>query len=80
MNVDSTINIDQLTVTEKIGLMELLWRDISKDPNNVEVPEWQKRILDDRDQALANGETKFIDFEEAIAEIRKRAAKIHQDR
>ena len=69
-----------MTVTEKIGLMELLWQDISKDSNNVAVPDWQRKTLENRDQALANGETEFIDFEDAIAEIRRRAAVIRQNR
>ncbi len=80
MNVETTIDIDQMTVTDKSRLMELLWRDISKDPNNIGVPDWQEKILEDRDRALVNGETEFIDFEEAIAEIRQRAAAIHQNR
>ena len=75
-----TIDIAQMTVTDKIRLMELLWRDISKDPHNVEVPDWQRKILEDRDRALANGETEFIDFEDAVAEIRQRAAVIRHNR
>ena len=62
-----------MTVTEKIRLMELLWRDISKDPENIPIPDWHKRILEERDGALSNGKTEYIDFEEAIADIRRRA-------
>jgi Putative addiction module component len=80
MNVETTIDIEQMTVTDKIRLMELLWRDISKDPNNVEVPDWQRKLLEDRDQALANGKTEFIDFEDAVAEIRQRAAVIRRNK
>ena len=72
MDVETTINIDQMTVGEKIGLMELLWRDISSEPENVEVPKWHLRILEERERALANGEDEFIDFEVAMAEIRER--------
>lgn len=80
MNVETTIDIDQMTVSDKLRLMELLWRDISKDPENVEVPEWHRKVLEDRDRALANGETKFIDFEDAVAEIRQRARVILRNR
>ena len=73
MNVDTTVDIDQMTVTEKIRLMELLWRDISREPENVEVSNRHRKILEERDRALANGETEFIDFEDAVAEIRHRA-------
>ena len=69
-----------MTITEKIRLMELLWRDISKVPENVEVPDWHRKILEERDHALANGETEFIDFEDAVAEIRRRADVIRRNR
>lgn len=68
----TTIDIKRLTMAEKIGLMELLWHDISKQSQNVEVPEWHLRVLEERERALANGEDEFIDFEVAIAEIRER--------
>ena len=80
MNVETTIDLDQMTVTEKIRLMELLWRDISKEPENVEVPDWHRKILEERDRALANGETEFVDFEDAVAEIRRRAEIIRRNR
>lgn len=72
MNVETTINFDQMTIGEKIGLMELLWRDISSEPENVEVPEWHLRVLEERERALANGDDEFIDFDVAMAEIRER--------
>jgi hypothetical protein len=67
----TTIDLETLTVTEKIGLMEALWRDISKEPEDVEVPEWHIRILEERERALKNGEDEFIDFEVAMAEMRE---------
>ena len=70
----SAVDIKSLTVGEKIELMEHLWRDISAHPDEIPVPEWHLRILEERERKLANGETAFIDFEGAIADIRKRAA------
>ena len=68
----ATLDLETLTVAEKIGLMETLWRDISSDPEDVEVPEWHLRILEERERALANGEDEFIDFDVAMSEIRER--------
>ncbi len=72
MSVETTINIDEMTIVEKIGLMELLWQDISNRPENIEVPKWHLRILEERKRALANGEDEYIDFDVAMAEIRER--------
>lgn len=68
----TSVDISNLSMTEKLGLMELLWQDISREPENVEVPEWHLRILREREKALANGETEFIDFDQAMADIRSR--------
>ena len=73
MSVETTIDLEKMSATEKLRLMELLWSDISKEPDNVEVPDWHLKILEEREHAVANGETEFIDFEEAVADIRRRA-------
>lgn len=74
MSVVTAVDIETLSVGEKIELMEHLWRDLSANPDNIPVPEWHLKILEERERKLANGETAFIDFEEAIADIRKKAA------
>ncbi|MEK7857341.1 MAG: addiction module protein [Acidobacteriota bacterium] len=71
MNSSTTVDIESLTIAEKIGLMELLWRDIAKNPADIQVPEWHLKILAEREKALANGETEYIDFDDAMAEIRE---------
>jgi Putative addiction module component len=78
MSVETTIDIKQMSIDEKIGLMELLWRDISKNPEDVPVPEWHLKILEERQRAVANGETHYIDFEDAVAEIRRHAEAIRR--
>ena len=70
MDLAKTFDIESLTISEKIGLMELLWREISKEPESVEVPEWHLKVLEERERALANGEDEFIDFEDAMVEMR----------
>ena len=72
MNLETTINIDQMTVGEKLGLMELLWRDLSRDPANIEIPEWHLRKLEEAEKALADGTDEFVDLEVFEAEIRDR--------
>jgi len=41
---------------------------------NAPPPKLHLRILEERERALANGETKFVDWEEAIAEILRRTS------
>ena len=61
-----------MTLEEKLAAMELLWEDLARTPEAVESPAWHKDILDERRQRLAEGESRFIDWETAKAEIRKK--------
>ncbi len=72
MSLVDTIDISTLNTREKLNLMDRLWADLSKHPEEIEVPERHLRIVREREIALVNGETEFIDFEEAMSNIRSR--------
>ena len=49
--------------------MEQLWEDLSETAQDVPVPQWQKDLLDGREQKIASDEAKFIDWDEAKRQI-----------
>jgi hypothetical protein len=49
--------------------MEALWDDLSAAEADLEVPAWQKEVLDVREDAVAAGTAKFIEWEDAKKEI-----------
>lgn len=57
---------------QRVELMEELWKAMSRQPEDIEVPEWHLRVLEERELALANGEDEFIDLDVAMAQIRER--------
>ncbi len=61
--------IRQLTLPEKFVLLERVWAEISTDPIQVEVPQWHKDILDERDVALQEGRTVVLEWDEAKKQI-----------
>lgn len=63
-----------MTPSQRADLMEELWKAMSEKPDQIEVSEWHKRILDDRRRAYLDGEAGYTDWEEAKIEIRKRVA------
>ena len=67
-----TLPLKEMTLQEKIAAMESLWEDLARTPEAVESPAWHKDILDERRQRLAEGKSRFIDWETAKAEIRKK--------
>lgn len=61
-----------MSLQEKLAAMESLWEDLARIPEAIESPAWHKDILDERRQRLAEGQSRFIDWETAKADIRNK--------
>ncbi|MEQ1603566.1 MAG: addiction module protein [Pyrinomonadaceae bacterium] len=72
MTVQTIPTIEEMTPGQRVELMQELWKVMSQRPEDIEVPEWHLRVLEAREQAVANGEDEFIDLDVAMAEIRAR--------
>ena len=66
--------LDDMTVEEKVQTMEAIWESLSADPEAVESPAWHEEELREREHKIAAGEAKFINWEEAKANIRRRTS------
>ncbi len=64
--------IMKLNISEKIQLMELLWDEISRDDDNLEIPEWHKQILDSRMTKNEGDNSHYEDWNSAKADILKK--------
>lgn len=64
--------LDKMTVREKLRVMEELWEDLSRDPESLKSPDWHKQALKEREARIASGQAKFIDWEKAKKDIRRR--------
>jgi hypothetical protein len=69
-----TLPLSEMTVPEKLQVMEALWEDLSRHSEALESPEWHREVLDERERQIATGEAKFSDWEKAKADIRNRVA------
>ena len=63
--------LSQLTLAQKLDLMEAIWEDLTKDEEKLESPAWHENVLRDREEALKAGEASVSDWEEAKDRIRK---------
>ena len=72
MTVQTIPTIEEMTPSQRVELMEELWKAMSRRPEDIEAPEWHLRVLEERERALANGETAFVDWEDAKLYIRER--------
>ena len=66
-----TIDIEKMTIKEKLRAMEILWDDICRKTPNFDSPEWHEQILKAREERLKEGKEKIIDWYQAKDDIRK---------
>jgi len=63
--------IQAMPLREKLEVMETLWADITRREDELEVPQWQKDLLDERERRIAEGKAEFLDWEVAKEQITK---------
>ncbi len=56
--------LETMSATEKINVMETIWKDLCKTANAVPSLVWHEKTLKKRDDAVEQGNDKFIDWEE----------------
>ena len=66
------VPLKEMTIHEKLAVMESLWEDLARCPEAIESPAWHKDILDERRQRIAEGKARFVDWETAKADIRNK--------
>jgi hypothetical protein len=54
--------IRQMPFEEKLRLLEAVWAELSLEPDKIEVPQWHKDILDERDQAVQAGRDQILEW------------------
>jgi putative addiction module component (TIGR02574 family) len=67
--------IQQLPLREKLMMMEALWDSIATDEEQLDVPQWHKDVLDEREKLVQDGRAKFIDWEAAKPQVRDATAR-----
>ena len=59
---------------EKLQIIEQLWDELSRNPDEVQSPAWHADALHEAENAVANGDAGFQDWELAKERLRQGAA------
>lgn len=65
--------LKSMTRLEKLQAMEELWADLAKNEDQFESPAWHEQVLKEAQRAYQSGEAKFMDWDEAKENLRRRA-------
>ncbi len=64
--------LKEMTLKEKLAVMELIWEDLVRTPDALESPAWHRDVLEERGQRIVEGKSQFTDWEKAKLEIRNK--------
>jgi hypothetical protein len=70
--MQTAVDFRQMTLTEKLGLMEALWDELCRREEEIPVPDWHQQVLDERERQIEEGKAIFTDWETAKKRIAKR--------
>ena len=69
-----TLPLNEMSLLEKLRMMEALWEDLSRNSDALDSPAWHDTVLQERERRIAEGETHFSDWDLAKADIRNRVS------
>ena len=65
-----TVQIERMSVTERLQVMEQLWDALCRDTEEIASPEWHRDVLADRKARAQRGEAKFLTLDQLRARLR----------
>ena len=70
--MEIALPLEQMTVAEKLRMMETLWSDLTRTQERFESPEWHGEVLRERAARVEQGKESFMDWETAKSQLRNR--------
>lgn len=70
--MNATVDLRQMSVPDKLRLMEDLWRDLSQNESDIVSPEWHGTVLAERERQMASGKDSLLDWETAKRQQRSK--------
>jgi putative addiction module component (TIGR02574 family) len=69
-----TAEIERMSLAERLQTMELLWRSISRNPEDMVSPDWHGEVLKKRLAKVEVGKAEFLTIAQLKKRLNKRAA------
>jgi putative addiction module component (TIGR02574 family) len=63
--------VSRLSKAERLQDMECLWASLSEKPEEIESPEWHRRVLAARKAKVDSGEAQFLSVEQLKERLRR---------
>jgi len=63
--------LDEMTITDKLSVMERLWDDLCRNAEHIPSPSGHEDILSAREKRVRKGRAQFVDLDELKKRTRK---------
>ena len=70
----AVMQIDQMTLEEKLLAMEALWDDLCRREEGIPMLPWHKDLLEERERLIRDGKARFTDWETAKRRITRQTS------
>jgi putative addiction module component (TIGR02574 family) len=67
------VEVERMSVAERLQAMELLWRSMTREPDKVKSPAWHGEILAQRLAKVEAGKGQFLTLPQLKQRLAKRA-------
>lgn len=71
--MQTSLPLDEMTITEKLVMINQIWGNLMCAPNDVPSPEWHREVLSARAGRVKSGEAQFKGFESVKSDLREGA-------
>lgn len=62
--------IQEISVHEKLRLIEAIWSQMAREEGNWEVPQWHEEIMEECERLIAEGQATFAEWEDGKKRIK----------
>ena len=68
--MQASLPLNKMTITEKLVVMNQIWDDLMRIPDDIPSPEWHNEVLSARAERVHNGKAHFKSFDTVKSELR----------
>ncbi len=68
--MEVALPLEQMTTEDKLRVLEVVWEDLCRVPQDIPSPAWHEDVLRAREKRMREGSSQMVDWSDAKQKIR----------
>ena len=68
--MEVALPLEQMTTEDKLRVLEVVWEDLCRVPQDIPSPSWHEDVLRAREKRMREGSSQMVDWSDAKQKIR----------